>query len=115
MEQLIVAGADVNCARITDGATPLSIALFKAADLHVVERLNAVRMDVNAHGPTPSPLHVAALWGRVQVVERLMAAGADLNVALVDGDTPLGTALTYRNTGFAQMLREVGALGCQER
>jgi len=39
-----------------------------------------------------------------------MAAGADVNTALADGETPLGTALRYRNTGFAQMLREAGAV-----
>ena len=51
-------------ARTTDGATPLSIALFKAAYLHVAERLKAARADADAtltdDGATP--LHVAALW-----------------------------------------------------
>jgi ankyrin repeat protein len=50
------------------------------------------------------------MWGHVRVAELLIAAGADINTLRADGDTPLDTALRFRNQDIARTLREAGAL-----
>jgi ankyrin repeat protein len=89
---LIAAGADVNMARF-DGCTPLGIAAVRDHAGVVSALIESAGVDLNAaltdgvlSGVTP--LFLAAQSNRLDVVKLLIAAGADVNKACVDGDTP---------------------------
>lgn len=62
-------------------------------------------------GGRPTALHTAVERGRIEVVERLLAGGADPNAdsAGYDGWTPLFLAVTGGHRDIAQRLLEVGA------
>jgi ankyrin repeat protein len=48
-------------------------------------------------------------WGDDAVVQQLIKAGADVNQANKNGDTPLAQALLLERLAIAEMLREAGA------
>ena len=51
-----------------------------------------------------TPLHIAAWYGRVEPLKVLLAAGANPNVADVDGQTPLHLVLLPDNSGLGPEL-----------
>ncbi len=53
-------------------------------------------------------LHWAALTGRKEIVEGLIAKGADGNAQLDDGRTPLDAAIYGKNPETADLLRKHG-------
>ena len=55
-----------------------------------------------------TPLHLAAEYGRNQVVELLIAKGADVNAEDEDGETPLNRAIKVKQTDLADLLRKHG-------
>ncbi len=59
-------------------------------------------------------MHFAALEGRKEVVELLIAKGADVNVKTEDGLTPLDRAIKYKRTETADLLRKHGAKAGEE-
>jgi hypothetical protein len=92
VDLLIAAGANVNAARLGDGATPLCIACAHG-NVVMVERLIAAGGRVNnasTDGSTPS--FIAAQDFRLDVLKMRIVAGADVNMACVDGCTPLHAA-----------------------
>jgi ankyrin repeat protein len=53
---------------------------------------------------------IAAQMGNTDVVEVLLAHGANMNVRRDDGKTALGLAKSTRHALIAQRLREAGAV-----
>jgi ankyrin repeat protein len=53
-------------------------------------------------------LHNAAYEGHKEIVELLIANGADVNPKRDDGKTPLDMAVTYKQTETADLLRKHG-------
>ena len=59
-------------------------------------------------------MHFAALEGRKEIVELLIAKGADVNVKTEDGLTPLDRAIKYQRTETADLLRKHGGKTAEE-
>lgn len=57
-----------------------------------------------------SPLHVASLLGRVEVLRVMLSAGVDLEVFCPRGQTPLMLAITHGHFEVVDMLERAGAL-----
>jgi ankyrin repeat protein len=53
-------------------------------------------------------LHETARSGRKEVVELLIANGADVNAKNRNGDTPLDYAITFKRTELADLFRKHG-------
>ncbi|XP_068382257.1 protein phosphatase 1 regulatory subunit 16A isoform X2 [Eschrichtius robustus] len=88
VRSLLQAGADLNAPR-DHGATLLHIAAAngfgKAAALLLEHRASLSTKDRDGW----EPLHAAAYWGQVHLVELLVAHGADLNGKSLMDETPL--------------------------
>ena len=109
---LLVHGADVN-ARAGDGCIPLHLA---AAGAHrdlvrflVGQTFNADATDHDGQ----TPLHLAArsrdpLPVVTEVIELLLARGANINARAKDGSTPLREACEHGHPEIQQLLRERG-------
>ncbi|GAW10015.1 ankyrin repeat protein [Lentinula edodes] len=64
-------------------------------------------MSPNAPDPnTYTPMHAAASYGHIHVLEYLISRGGDVNVIDSDGDTPI---YTVENIDTAQYLVDKGA------
>jgi ankyrin repeat protein len=108
VERLIgAARADMVC--VDDGFTPLHIAAqgghagFVSVLIETVGvALNAALTDGELAGCTP--LFVAAQENRLDVFKMLIAAGADVNMAGDDGDTPLFVAAYCGHAGVVYVL-----------
>ncbi len=74
VDYLLRAGADPNC-RDASGGTPIGAALWE--DTAILRRL----LEAGADARVPAVLHAAVQTGYLEVVERLLAAGADPNAA----------------------------------
>ena len=141
---LIAAGADVN-AKDNKGRTPLDRAvgyteivallrehggktgeelkaLIDAAEegnIEAVKQYLAAGMDVNAKDEDGvTPLHEAALWGHNEVVELLIANGAEVNAVIVSGPyqgkTPLDLAIRHKKNETTNLLRKHGSKTSEE-
>ena len=55
-----------------------------------------------------TPLHDAAYGGQKEIVELLIAEGADVNVKRPGGSPPLDQAIKYNRPKFADLLRKHG-------
>lgn len=122
---LMEAGADVNLS--TDsGITALMLAAQR--DVAMVQRLLAAGPEVNyrwcsglANPPRPAglafpwdrvnstALAIASSLGKVEIVQALLGAKADVNLAQCDGKTPLMLALENEHQAVAEVLRSAGA------
>ncbi len=98
VELLLTKGAEVN-PKDKEGRTPLHDACGYKADKEVVELLIAKGADLNARmtggkgwrgGVTP--LHLAAIAGRTEIVRLLLIEGAEIDVKSDQGQTPLHAA-----------------------
>ena len=76
--------------------------------IELVKQHLAVGEDVNAKGVLfkGTPLHSAAMGGHKEVIELLIASGADVNVKTKRGRTPLD--LVIRRPELAALLRKHG-------
>lgn len=108
--QLLLAHGVSAGARQQNGQTPLHIAAeggcWKCANV----LLDAGRADVNATDRAAmTPLHVAAVTGRVYMVEKLAAGGAGLDMRDCHGRTALWCAARYGQLTVAWVLVKQGA------
>jgi ankyrin repeat protein len=94
MDCLIKAGADV-IVHDSDGATPLFRAVAKGKTEAVILLIrNGADVNVCAGGfRGRSPLHAAAEYRNLEIMDCLIKAGANMNVLGSDGDTPLSFAV----------------------
>jgi palmitoyltransferase len=108
---LVAHGADVNRGRDESMETPLHHALAGGADIELIRNLIDRGANVNAktlpgvcsynfYGSTPTrgetPLHRAAAFASIDVVQLLLQAGADRALQDVHGETPHIWAGWYR-------------------
>jgi ankyrin repeat protein len=103
-------GADPN-ARDKDGKTPLHYAVARR-NWYGVKLLLEYGAEVDgelAEALCLSPLHLAALRGSAEEVERLLNGGADPNVRDVFGRTPLHYAAARNHKAAAELLLKHGA------
>lgn len=56
-----------------------------------------------------TPLHEAAAFDQIEVIELLVAKGADINATDMNGDTPLHKAVAYGSTKSIKLLLKLGA------
>ena len=59
-------------------------------------------------------LHIAAELGHEEIVEMLIAKGADINAKAIVGGTALDFAIRNEQTEFASLLRKYGAKTFEE-
>ena len=106
VEQLLAAGADPNPRENIDGKAPLHLAM----DWRCARALCAGGADLEATSSDGrTPLQCAASHGRVEVVSRLLEAGANKNArtpgsALSRGKTACDLAVAYGHRDVARLL-----------
>uniref|UniRef100_A0A2R5LDL0 Poly [ADP-ribose] polymerase n=2 Tax=Ornithodoros turicata TaxID=34597 RepID=A0A2R5LDL0_9ACAR len=85
----------------------------KAGDLEVVKKLVAANSDIvncrDVDGRQSTPLHFAAGYNRVSVVEHLLQQGADVHAKDKGGLVPLHNACSYGHYEVADLLVRHGA------
>ncbi|MDP6306878.1 MAG: ankyrin repeat domain-containing protein [Verrucomicrobiota bacterium] len=111
-ELLIDNGADVNVINNELAGTPLITALDWAIQQGKTETADLLRKHGGKTGEElasgMAPLHAAARKGLKEVVELLIANGADVNVKNRVGETPLDWAIRNDHTETAHFLRKHG-------
>jgi ankyrin repeat protein len=112
IQALVKAGANVR-AESEKLAPPLVIAVERRLKNNVQILLDVPGVDVNQKPTSPGywpPLHTAVRKGDSEIVEMLVNAGADVNMAVAgDCPTPLHIAARWGHTTIAQMLIDAGA------
>lgn len=111
LDQILASHPD-STRETTDGWTPLHLAAFFGRT-DAARRLVDAGADLKAiseNTTANTPLH-AALAGRgdEELISRLLAAGADADLATAEGYTPLHIAASRGNQRFCDMLIEHGA------
>ena len=117
----LAAGADIDATFIApgitaSGATPLHLAVLsdqgEIAQFLIEKHANIDAKSKDEHGGTP--LHWAAVLGRIKMARRLIDAGADVNVKDNNGYTPLDWTSYERMSEskarleISELLREKG-------
>jgi ankyrin repeat protein len=106
-DALVVMAAD------EPGATVLHVAASRGEDAMVRMLLEAgAEVDAVTSGKKMTPLLYAAESGYLAVVQRLVAAGARLDVRDAKGRTALALAEEEGHEDVVRWLREAGASGC---
>ncbi|KAK0765759.1 hypothetical protein N5P37_001697 [Trichoderma harzianum] len=90
----------------------VSVAIHLAARFSLEEAmkvlLNVFDVDLKAYGDW-TPLMVAAMWGKISMVELLLAEGADIEAKDSGGRTALSLAVFRRRKGVVDLLISHGA------
>ena len=76
---------------------------------HDVNGLNYWQVDIDPRGWQRTPLHTAALNGRLEVAKFLISKGANVNALTKYLDTPLHFAVAQGHADVARLLLERGA------
>lgn len=102
---LLAAGASPDSS--IDGKTPLHAAIY-AGNITAVDLLLKYHANPSLADPSTefTPLHMAAASGSLAIVQRLLAAGAEVNALNVDGFTPLDMALALEHRLVALAIRK---------
>lgn len=64
--------------------------------------------------PNNSLINCAVSSGKIEIVEKILSLGFDINVADDESCTPLGTAINFRNLDMIKRLVELGAIVDEE-
>ncbi len=109
---LAKSGINANLAKLPDYATPLMIAVQRRHE-QVVKLLLAVpEIDINLRkSDGATALFIAASQNFHGIVEQLLRRGADVNLGLSEGTTPLYTAIHTGNLEVARSLLQVPGIG----
>lgn len=107
IQLLINAGCDVNLAN-SEGNTPLSLACSLGNDVIVELLLQHPAVDVD-QGLVRTPLHEAAAVGSTTIIERLIAAGCNVNKLSMTGVSSLFLAADRDHFEVARSLVRHGA------
>jgi len=109
LQRQLAAGADIN-AQSEEGLSLLHCAI-RNGQFSVVDFLLAAGADVNqpSHFEKNTPLHFAVLQNDAQMVEKLLVAGAKLNVRNKKGESPLCRAVGM-NSPAVSLLLDAGAI-----
>ncbi|HHY50433.1 MAG TPA: ankyrin repeat domain-containing protein [Alphaproteobacteria bacterium] len=110
VRRALAAGWDGN-ALAPDGFTPLGLAAFFDR-MPVFELLLPITRDLNERARNPqqvAAIHAATAAGNARMVEALLRAGADPDLAQADGFTPLHAAAHSGNAAIAGLLLLFGA------
>jgi ankyrin repeat protein len=114
VKTLLEAGADPQ-ARDEQGETALALAR-KACRKPIIKHLESLAAQqpepVSASASASVSLHDAVRDGRLDVVRRLLAEGADVNARDRDRRTPLAEAIAHDNPQMLALLLEHGADPC---
>ena len=70
---------------------------------------NPLRLDLLSLGGAAGHVSIAAFFGQTELVELVLAAGADPMVRTVHGLTALGAAISEGHAATAAILRAAGA------
>jgi len=103
---LIKGGAIVDL-RNAYGQTPLDAAAETANGVAIANALINAGLNVNAQDPIGNtPLHAASYLGNIELVQLLIAAGADLDITSFRGHTPLQEALANKKQIMVELLKD---------
>ena len=111
VQLLLARGANPN--ERQDGYPLLFRVITKTSNPDILAAFLKAKADVNAaNSGDYTALHLAAIYGRKDLVEMLLAAGADPNLRTKEGKTPLDYAkdLGAKGTEIVTLLRSQGAL-----
>lgn len=107
LTQLLLNAKDIDVNAESDtGETALMLAVFKQS-MPLVDRLLKMKAQVNKAGWTP--LHYAATVGSVELINKLIALGANVNAMTADGITPLYMAARMPSYSAVTTLLKAGA------
>ena len=114
---LLEHGADVDAMTAEVRQTPLTLACMKDSNLGIAQLLLDAGADVDGGGGEYEPLHWAAYYGNIEVIELFIEAGADVNrvstndfnVYVPAGSTPLHGAVFQAQLGSLTTLLAAGA------
>jgi ankyrin repeat protein len=100
--------------RVQAAEPPAPVSLHAAiarADYGTALRMIEEGADINGKdsGAGATPLHYAAMRGKMPIIELLIARGADVNAPSRTGATPLHTAVAYSKSEAAEFLLRNGA------
>ena len=97
---------DIDISGGMHGETPLQHAVYKNGGwLEGVVFLLERGADINAtKGMRRTPLMIAGEFGRVEIAERLVAAGADCKVTSLNGRDAAGWAKAYEHEELSEVL-----------
>lgn len=108
-----ISHASVNTVITSELMISRESALCRAMELHhksVAVYLTNSGANINTSGDLgPSPLHLAAKWGDVDLVVLLLSKHADPNVVCSIGQTPLFDAVRYKRKQIIKVLIASGA------
>lgn len=102
-ELLLTRKADVN-ARDDGEQTPLFYFAIHGGPNGMLRLLLSHKADINARSLGETPLHYAATFGSKDVVEQLLANGAEVNVQDNHGQTPLHEAARRERPDIVEVL-----------
>ena len=104
-------GININTATSDDRTTPLGIAVYSGYEDVVGVLLDApnIDIDVRKHSGT-TPLYLATQENFPRIVEQLVKRGADVNLAMNDGSTPLCAAADRGHVEIVRTLLRAPAI-----
>jgi ankyrin repeat protein len=109
--KLIELGADVNF--LSEDGLPLSIAIenvdSSTLSKQYIDLLLKSGVDLEAEEEGKAFLHLATINNNIPLIQKLKAAGMDINKSDRDGNTPLNLAASENNDTLAQDIIAMGA------
>lgn len=104
VKMLLDEGANPN-QPFPDGISPLHVAVINNFP-NIVDLLVQAKSHVNATDATTgaTPLHLAALYGRVDIAKILIKGGADVDALMKFNISPLLVAAQFKQTQVAELL-----------